>query len=364
MSSGNSPFGYALPHIQKLHGYTPGFQPKGDGWVKINTNENPYPPSPAVDEAVRVAMGDALRLYPDPRSSALREEAAKLHGITPDQVIFGNGSDDILNLLVRAFAKERPAGYLLPSYSLYPVLCGIQDSGTVEIPFDRSMALPFDALANLNAKILFITSPNAPTGVGFSNADLSRVIETFDGIVVVDEAYADFAKENAVALLAKYRNLVVTRTFSKSYGLAGLRLGYALADAEVIDVLDRVRDSYNVNRLSQAGGLAALKDQSYLKAVAAKICRTRDFYRAEWEGLGWFCYPSQSNFLFVEPKNAAGEISPAVAQDLFETFRANKILVRYFPSSPLTDTFLRISVGDEDQMLRVSETIQKWLKNA
>ncbi len=364
MSSVNSPFEYALPHIQKLHGYTPGFQPKGDGWIKINTNENPYPPSPAVDVAMRDAMGDALRLYPDPRSSALREEAARLHGVTPEQVIFGNGSDDILNLLVRAFANERPAGYLLPSYSLYPVLCGIQDSGTVEIPFDRSMELPFEALAKIEAKILFVTSPNAPTGVGFSNADLSRVIEGFDGIVVVDEAYADFAKENATELLSKYRNLVVTRTFSKSYGLAGLRLGYALADAEVIDILDRVRDSYNVNRLTQAGGLAALKDQSYLKAVAQKICRTRDYYRAEWEKLGWFCYPSQSNFLFVEPRNAAGEVGAAVAQSLFDFLKENKILVRYFPSSPLTDSFLRISVGDENQMLQVSETIQKWLKNA
>lgn len=364
MSSMNSPSEYALPNIQNLRGYTPGFQPKGEGWIKLNTNENPYPPSPAVDVALQAAMGDALRLYPDPRSSALREEAAKVHSLLPEQVIFGNGSDDILNLLVRSFANESPASYLLPSYSLYPVLCCIQNTGTIEIPFDRSMALPVEALSGVEAKILFITSPNAPTGVGFSNADLSRVIESFDGIVVVDEAYADFAQESAVELLGRYRNLVVTRTFSKSYGLAGLRLGYALADADVIGILDRVRDSYNVNRLTQAGGLAALRDQSYLKAVAAKICRTRDFYRAEWEGLGWFCYPSQANFLFAEPRNSAGEAGPAVAQSLFETFKANKILVRYFPSSPLTDSFLRISVGDEDQMLHVSETIQKWLKTA
>lgn len=360
----NSPSGYALPHIQKLHGYTPGFQPKGEGWVKLNTNENPYPPSPAVDEALRAAMGDVLRLYPDPRSTALRETAAKLHGLDSSQVIFGNGSDDVLNLLVRAFASEQPAGYMLPSYSLYPVLCGIQNAGTQEIPFDRSMTLPFEAIGKLDANLLFITSPNAPTGVGFSNSDLARVIDSFEGIVVVDEAYADFAKESAVALLAKYPKLVVTRTFSKSYGLAGLRLGYAMGSAEVIDVLDRVRDSYNVNRLSQAGGLAALKDQSYLKAICEKIMRTRDFYRAELEALGWFVYPSEANFLFVEPVNANGEKGAEVAKDLFDFFKAQKILVRYFPSSALTETFLRISVGDEDQMLHVSETIQKWLKNA
>ncbi|MBK1877876.1 histidinol-phosphate transaminase [Pelagicoccus mobilis] len=360
----NSPSEYALPHIQKLHGYTPGFQPSGDGWVKINTNESPYPPSPAVAEAVCQAANDSLRLYPNAKAIPLREEAAKLHGLKAEQVIFGNGSDDILNLLVRAFANEKSAGYLMPSYSLYPVLCGIQDSGTVEVPFDRSMELPFEALENLDANILFITSPNAPTGVGFSNEDLARVIASFDGIVVVDEAYGDFADENAVELLAKYKNLVVTRTFSKSYGLAGIRLGYAMADAEIIDILDRVRDSYNVNRLTQAAGLAALKDQAYLKEVVGKMKSTRDRCLAEWESLGWFCYPSAANFLFVEPKNGAGESGSEVAESLFEFFKANKILVRYFPSSPLTDSFLRISVGDDDQMLYVSETIQKWLKNA
>ena len=364
MNAKQSPAGYALPHVQQLHGYTPGFQPKGSGWVKINTNENPYPPSPAVDEAIRAAMGDALRLYPDPRSMALREEAARLHGLSADQVIFGNGSDDLLNLLTRAFARESLASYLQPSYSLYPVLCGIQDAGKIEVPFDRSMQLPIEELGHLDARLLFITSPNAPTGVGFSNEDLAQVIGRFDGIVVVDEAYADFAEQNAVELLGRFPNLVITRTFSKSYGLAGLRLGYALADASVIEILDRVRDSYNVNRLSQAGGLAALKDQSYLKAIVGKVKHTRDFYRTEWEALGWFCYPSQSNFLFVEPRNAKGEAGPQVAVDLFEYFKQNKILVRYFGSSSLTDSFLRISVGDEDQMLYVSETIEKWLNNA
>ena len=364
MSAKTSPDTYALPHVQKLHGYTPGFQPKEGGWTKINTNENPYPPSPAVDEAIRAALGDSLRLYPDPRSTALREEAARLHGLAPEQVIFGNGSDDLLNLLTRAFARESLAGYLLPSYSLYPVLCGIQNADRIEIPFDRSMRLPVEQLASLEARLLFITSPNAPTGVGFGNAELAQVIEGFDGIVVVDEAYADFAEESAVDLLPRFTNLVVTRTFSKSYGLAGLRLGYAMADASVIEILDRVRDSYNVNRLTQAGGLAALKDQSYLKAVTGKIKRTRDFYRAEWVSMGWFCYPSQSNFLFVEPRRPNGECGPEVALELFEFFKAHKILVRYFGSSPLTDSFLRISVGDEDQMLHVSETIQKWLKTA
>lgn len=363
MESKNSPSGYASPHVQRLLGYTPGFQPKESGWIKLNTNENPYPPSPKVEEALRAEMGASLRLYPDPRSMALREAVAVLHGLESDRVIIGNGSDDILNLLMRAFSNDAKAAYLLPSYSLYPVLCAIQDSGTVEIPFDRSMKLPIGALSEIEARIVFITSPNAPTGVGFSNAELGQVIERFDGVVVVDEAYADFANESVIELISRYSNLVVTRTFSKSYGLAGLRLGYAVADAEIVDILDRVRDSYNVNRLSQAGGLAAIQDQSYLKAVVEKIKRTRDFYRSEWEKLDWFCYPSQANFLFVEPRNAAGERGAHVASELFEYFKQNKILVRYFPSNALTDSFLRISVGDEDQMLHVSETIRKWLNN-
>ena len=349
------PSDYALPHIQRMTGYTPGTQPKESGWTKLNTNENPYPPSPAVEEALRSAMGDVLRLYPDPRSVALREEAAKLHGLKPEQLIFGNGSDDLLNLLARAFAGSSGAGYLLPSYSLYPVICALQDARRIELPVERLQKLP--------SGLLFITSPNAPTGVGFTNAQLGEVISGYEGIVVVDEAYADFAKETAADILKRFPNLVVTRTFSKSYGLAGLRLGYAMADASVVEILDRVRDSYNVNRLTQAGGLAALRDQGYLKAVVNKIKRTRDFYRSDWEGKGWFCYPSQANFIFVEPRNSAGVAGPEVARSLFEYFKSAKILVRYFPSSPLTDSFLRISVGDEDQMLHVSETIQAWLKN-
>ncbi len=356
---------YALPHIKGLHAYTPGFQPKGDGWVKINTNENPYPPSPMVEEAIRASMGEDLRLYPDPLSWGVREAVARLHELDAKNVIVGNGSDDILNLLVRAFSTaEEAAGFTLPSYSLYPVLCGIQNSSTVEIPFDRAMGLPLDAIVKSGARILFFTSPNAPTGVGFSNDSLRALLGAFDGIVVVDEAYADFAQENAVELLGEFSNLVITRTLSKSYALAGLRVGYGLASPEVIEALDRVRDSYNVNSLSQAGAIAALKDQSYMKAIAGKVARTRDYYYFEFTNLGWFTYQSQANMLFTEPVNSAGERGASVAVELFEYLKERKVLVRYFPGHALTESFLRISVGDEDQMLKLSETIEQWLKNA
>ena len=365
MSAEKSVSKYALAHIQRLHAYTPGFQPKGEEWVKINTNENPYSPSPMVEQAIRASAGEILRLYPDPLSWGVREEIASLHGLKTKNVIVGNGSDDVLNLLVRAFSTfEKKAGFAFPSYSLYPVLCGIQNSSTVEIAFDREMNLPLGAIVDCGAQILFFTSPNAPTGVGFSNDSLRAILTGFDGIVVVDEAYADFADENAVELLREFSNLVVTRTLSKSYALAGLRVGYALASPEVIEALDRVRDSYNVNRLSQVGAIAALKDQSYMKAIVGKIARTRDFYYKEFQELGWFTYQSQANMLFTEPVKANGERGASVAVELFEYLKARKILIRYFPGHALTESFLRISVGDEDQMLKLSETIEQWLKNA
>src|SRR4051812_22074 len=274
------PSSLALPHIAKLHAYTPGLQPTEPGWVKLNTNECPYPPSPQVAEAVRRELGEdgaALRLYPNPKSTPLRAAIAKLHGLREENVVVGNGSDDILNLLIRAFVtQDAAAGYTLPSYSLYPVLVEIQDGATNVIEFDRAMRLPVDRIAASSARAFFLTSPNAPTGVGFANADIERALASFRGLFVVDEAYAPFARENAVPLLARHSNLVIVRTLSKAYALAGIRVGYALAHAEIIDLLDRVRDSYNVNRLSQAAALAAIGDQTYYDGVIAKIKATRD----------------------------------------------------------------------------------------
>ena len=296
----------ALPHIAKLHAYTPGLQPTESGWVKLNTNECPYPPSPRLAEALRHeigADGAALRLYPNPKSAPLRSVIARLHGhgLAEENVCVGNGSDDILNLLIRAFCtQDAAAGYTLPSYSLYPVLVEIQDGRTATIEFDRSMRLPIERIQASTARAFFLTSPNAPTGVAFSNAELERVLAAFKGLLVVDEAYAPFANENALPLLARHSNLVVVRTLSKAYALAGIRVGYALAHPEIIGLLDRVRDSYNVNRLSQAAAIAALGDQPYYDGVIAKVKATRDRGVVEFAGRrGWFTYPSQSNFIFT-----------------------------------------------------------------
>ena len=374
----------ALPHVAALHAYTPGLQPTEPGWVKLNTNECPYPPSPRVAEALRREIGTdgaSLRLYPNPKSSPLRAAVAKLHGLREENVCIGNGSDDILNLLVRLFSEgarasrpvgsnpetgqetRSPSGFMIPSYSLYPVLVAIQNGESAVIEFDRSMSLPFAAIAASTASVFFLTSPNAPTGVAFSNADLERILTTFRGVLVVDEAYVPFAKENAIPLLARHRNLVIVRTLSKAYALAGIRVGYALAQPELIDLLDRVRDSYNVNRLSQAAALAALGDAAYYEGMLAKVKATRDANLAAFtQKRGWFTYPSQANFLFTEPKNARGESGPAVAKAAYDFLCSRKVLVRHFPSHALTASFLRITVGTDGEMSALNETLDAWLK--
>ncbi|HZZ19265.1 MAG TPA: histidinol-phosphate transaminase [Opitutaceae bacterium] len=362
-----SPTGLALGHVPKLHAYTPGLQPFGPGWVKLNTNECPYPPSPKVAEAVVREVGPdgaSLRLYPDPTSSGLRAVVAKMHGLTPAHVCIGNGSDDILNLIVRCYCgPEAVAGFTVPSYSLYPVLVGIQNGGTRRIQLDRTMTLPVAEIVASGAKAFFLTSPNAPTGVGFASADIERILQGFEGLLIVDEAYAPFAAENAVGLLARYPRLVVVRTLSKAYALAGIRVGYSLADPEVTGILDRARDSYNVSRLSQVAALAALSDPGYYSAVVEKVKHTRDYYAGIWSGeRKWFTFPSSSNFICTEPRDSQGRSGPAVAKAAYDFLYSRKVLVRHFPSDALTASFLRISVGSDDEMLVLDETLDAWLK--
>jgi histidinol-phosphate aminotransferase len=356
----------ALPHVAKLHAYTPGLQPTEPGWVKLNTNECPYPPSPRVVEALQREIGRdgaSLRLYPNPKSEPLRAAIAEMHGggVTAAHVCVGNGSDDILNLLIRAFcAGDAAAGFTLPSYSLYPVLVEIQDGRANAIEFDRAMRLPVERMCDSAAKVFFLTSPNAPTGVGFATAEIERVLAGFRGLLVVDEAYAPFAREDAVPLLARHRRLVVVRTLSKAYALAGIRVGYMLADPEIVAVLDRVRDSYNVSRLSQAAALAAIADRAYYDGVIAKVKATRDEAVANFLKRGWNTYDSQANFIFTEPQNARGHTGVDVAKSAYAFLYARKVLVRHFPSHALTAPFLRISVGTDAEMRVLSETLDAW----
>ncbi|HEY5229079.1 MAG TPA: histidinol-phosphate transaminase [Opitutaceae bacterium] len=362
-----SPTGLALGHVPKLHAYTPGLQPTGPGWVKLNTNECPYAPSPRVAEAIlREVGGDGatLRLYPDPTSSVLRAAVAKMHGLAAANVCIGNGSDDILNLLVRCFCGPGAvAGFTLPSYSLYPVLVAIQDGEVATLALDRSMRLPVERIASSGARAFFLTSPNAPTGAAFPNEDIERVLASFGGLLIVDEAYAPFADQNAVGLLAKHPNLVVVRTLSKAFALAGIRVGYALADASVIGIIDRARDSYNVSRLSQAAALAAIGDPGYYAAIVDKVKATRDYYAGTWGNeRGWFTFPTRANFICTEPKDSLGRTGPSVARAAYDFLYSRKVLVRHFPHDALTASFLRITVGSDDDMLVLDESLDAWLK--
>ena len=364
MSKNPQPSQYALPHIGGLEAYAPGEQPGDDGWIKLNTNENPYPPSPVVGEAIQRET-ENVRLYPNPKSAPLREAIAGKLGLQAAQVIVGNGSDDILNLLTRCFCgRGKAAGTTSPSYSLYPALCGMQDGDLIQIPFARDMELPVEEIAASGANIFFLTSPNTPTGVGFGTERIAEALESFPGLLVVDEAYADFSNVNTVPLMARYPNLVITRSFSKSYGLAGLRVGYGLGSEEVIDLLDRVRDSYNVNSLSQAAALAALGDWQYYRRVIFQIVEIRDKYFGELRRMDWFTYPSQANFLFTEPRDGNGRSGPEIARGVVAFLKERKILVRYFGGDALTDCFVRISIGAEEQMQTLLETIESWQKSS
>ena len=353
----------SLPHIQDLHAYVPGEQPQGEGWTKLNTNENPYPPSPKVAPAVSVEV-EKLRLYPEPLSARLRQAIGERYGMSARNVIIGNGSDNLLDLITRSYVSDPGAGHTVPSYSLYPVVCGMSGQRLIDLPFDRSMQLKVDALAATDAKVFFLTNPNAPTGVAFSRAEIEAALQAIDGLLVVDEAYVDFGGETAIPLLRDYENLIVVRTFSKSYALAGMRVGYALASEAVVSMLDRVRDAYNLDRIAQAAALAAFEDVEYFEAQRKKVVATREATRQKLDALGWFTYPSATNFLFTEPANASGETGAEVAAGLFNYLKARRVLVRYFPKHPLTCAFIRVSIGTDAQMQVFIEGIQSWLNNA
>lgn len=354
----------ALPRIAALEPYTPGLQPSTDHWIKLNTNEFPYPPAPGVAEAITAEI-PKLALYPNPTAANLRAAIARHHGLDPAQVIVGNGSDDILNLLMRTFAEgeTRPSAMLRPGYSLYPVLSAIQGAPCHPTAFD-----PLVGDANLDpacfaqhpAPILFLTAPNAPFGTFLSPPAIEAASTVFKGIFVVDEAYAAFAPANALPLLARNPRLVITRTFSKSHGLAGLRVGYALAHPDLINLLDRVRDSYNVNRLSQAGALAALNAVDYYHEHAQRIIQTRENTATALRSRGFTVLPSSANFLFCIPPASNSLEAPTVAENLYHFLCEHRILVRHLRSHPLTAQGLRISIGTDSQMLQLIETIDAW----
>jgi histidinol-phosphate aminotransferase len=356
----------ANPHVAAMSPYVPGEQPQGGGWVKLNTNENPYPPSLRSLEAIRVALvndGAALRLYPSPDSAPLREAVARFHGFDSAQVVAGNGSDDILNLLIRAYAGPgRPIGMLNPSYSLYPVLAAAQHADVVKVEVTDALGVDVDAVARCGAAVFFLTNPNAPLGVAFATDVVRAVAKAFPGLLVVDEAYAAFADADCAALVKEFPNVVVTRTMSKAHALAGLRVGYALCPPAVAEVLHRVRDSYNVDRLAQVAAAAALDDREWLAVAVAQVRATRDRLAGALRKLGWQVNPAAGNFVLAAPVSSKRAASVETAAHCFEFLRTRKILVRRFPNHRLTEKSLRISVGTEQETDVFLQAVAAWME--
>jgi len=333
-------------NIAEMAGYVPGFQPADESaWIKLNTNENPYPPSPQVAEAILAevgADGANLRKYPDAGSRQMRTVAAELYGFDPAWVISANGSDELLNNLIRAFAGEgEEVAYVHPSYSYYATLAEIQGANirTFGLTDDFKLA---DFPERYEGKIFFLTSPNAPLGFSFPLAYVEAIAQRCAGMLVVDEAYADFADGTALELVKKYDNVVVTRTFSKSYQLAGMRLGLAVARPEVIAALDKIRDHYHLDRLALVAASAALSDQAYLRQTVAKIRATRERFTAAARKLGYSVIASKTNFVFASPSDGDGK-------RIYDALFARKILVRHF-SDPLLCHGLRITIGTDAEM--------------
>ena len=358
----------ARPLVRALHPYVPGEQPKIPGLIKLNTNENPYPPSPGVLRAVKAAVDERLRLYPNPTASLLREKLAKLHRCDPKNIIMGNGSDELLAMAVRAFVEpshgckresECTVQYFTPSYSLYPVLAAMHGARTNAVSLTSDFLLP--ALSVLKksrawdfmAALTFITTPNAPSGRGYSTAELETLCRAHRGVVVLDEAYVDFARENALALALKYPHVMVARTFSKAYSLCFQRVGYFIAHPALIAALDKIRDSYNVNGLGQIAALATLDDLPYYRRNFQRVIATRERLIAEFRQTGFEVFPSSTNFILARPPRF-----PAKAW--LEKLRSHSILVRWF-NDPALRSYLRISIGTEKEAQQLVGSAQRIL---
>lgn len=327
--------------VAGLHAYVPGEQPRDTNVIKLNTNENPYPPSPRVAALLRTFDAARLRLYPDPVASGLRAAIAALHGCPVDRVFVGNGSDEVLALAARAFVEREDAiGFFHPSYSLYPVLAAIEDIPTRPVPLTENFG--WNEPSDEPGGLFYLTNPNAPTSLLFERASVERFCARHRGVVLIDEAYVDFAPSSCMDLALTRGNVLVARTLSKSYGLAGIRLGYAIGAPALIDALDRIKDSYNTSMLTQAIGQAAIEDQAHLATGVAKLVATRDRVAASLAERGYAVARSATNFLWIKP--------PArPAAEVFESLRSRGIYVRYF-KGPVTGSHLRVTVGTDAQM--------------
>lgn len=334
------------PVVHALTPYVPGEQPKLTNLVKLNTNENPYGPSPKVLEALQAEVGDTLRLYPDPNADRLKQAVAAHFGLQPNQVFVGNGSDEVLAHAFHALLKHE-APILFPdiTYSFYPVYCGLYGVAYRTVPLTEQFEIRVDDYLQPNGGIIF-PNPNAPTGMPLALAEIERLLQAnADSVVVVDEAYIDFGGESAARLVDRYPQLLVVHTLSKSRSLAGLRVGYALGHPDLIEALTRVKDSFNsypLDRFALAGGVAAMQDQAYFEETRNKVIASREKLVSDLQALGFEVLPSAANFIFARHATRDGA-------ELTAKLRECSVIVRHFKNPARIAPFLRITIGTDEE---------------
>lgn len=343
---------YFRPAIDAMTGYVPGEQPKpGTKIIKLNTNENPYPPSPKAMEVLRSLDGEWLRRYPDPFAREFCQAVSEVLGVPADWVIVGNGSDDVLNVLVRACAegRDRKIVYPMPTYVLYRTLAAMQPAEVVEIEYGSEFQLPIEDLVSAQGAITFIASPNSPSGHAVPLDDLRELARRVPGVLAIDEAYTDFAEFSALPLVQEFENVILLRTLSKGYSLAGLRMGFGIANPKLLQGLFKVKDSYNIDAIATAVGTAAMRDQAYKNECAEKVKESRSRLTVDLKNLGFTVLDSQGNFVLATPPEGNAEA-------LYLALKERGILVRYFKQSGLSDK-LRITVGTDEQNQTLIEAL-------
>ncbi len=340
------------PSVDAMGGYIPSQQPKpGTPIIKLNTNENPYPPSKDAIAVLRNLDPEWLRRYPDPYANDFRQAASEVLGVPVDWIIVSNGSDDLLNLIVRSCADlGRKVVYPMPTYVLYRTLTDMQPAECVEIPYKEDYRLPIEELVAANGAVTFIATPNSPSGHVVAIADLRQLAGRLSGVLVIDEAYVDFAEETALPLVKEFENVIVIRTLSKGYSLAGLRLGFGIANPKLLSGLFKMRDNYNIDAIACLVGTAAMRDQAYKNECAEKVKASRAKLAVNLKQLGFRVWDSQTNFLLVQPPKGN-------AEQIFIGLKELGILVRYFKQPGLEDK-LRITVGTDEQNQVLVEAIR------
>ena len=344
------------PEIDVVTGYIPGEQPKSDSKIiKLNSNENPYPPSPKVKDVLQNFDWEWLRRYPDSSATDFRKAVSETLNVPTDWIIVGNGSDEVLNLVIRACTDvNRKVVYPMPTYVLYRTLVEMQPAQTVEIDYPEDYKLPIDELVKADGAVTFIATPNSPSGHVVPIEDLRELASRLSGVLVIDEAYCDFADSDALSVVKEFENVISIRTLSKGYSLAGIRLGFGIANQKLLSGLYKIKDSYNIDAIACAIGAAAMRDQYYKNNSAEKVKKSRSKLSEELEKLGFKVWDSQTNFLLNQPPKGNAEY-------LYLKLKEKGILIRYFKQEGLEDK-LRIAVGTDEENKVLVEALSELLK--